>query len=83
MLHKLIELVHVYVHQKLTCEVAEWKSFSRAGALETFRDPFQKPKRIGIGDVFLHDLDEDCLIDRSEELCDVAFQHPARSSIIQ
>ena len=81
-LHELIELVHVYIDEELAREIAERQAFARAGTFKTLHHPLDKPDRLGIGDVFLHNLDEDCLIDTCEELFDVAFQHPAGASIV-
>ena len=38
MLRKLVKLVHIYVHEELRSEVAEWKTFATNGRMKTLND---------------------------------------------
>jgi len=52
MLHKLIKLIHVDVHQKLRGKIAERKSYSLFTARKTADNILQKRENILVGNIF-------------------------------
>ena len=82
MLHELVKLVHIDIHEELRGQVPERQTEARFRALEAAYDLSEKPKHIAIWYARLEYPQEALLVYGGEELAYVAFQHPDRASVI-
>src|SRR3989344_6864760 len=87
MLHKLVKIIHVYIHEQLARQVTEWQSFGykldiRCPICETADDFGNENANVFVGNISAHDAEQYRLINGREELLDVAFQDPAGASVI-
>jgi len=82
MSYELIELVHVNIHEKLRCQIAERQADTFAGRMEAFYDPGNKRHDFRIRNVAPDDFQKDFLIDRSEKFTHIAFENPCGLSLV-
>lgn len=80
--HKLIELVHVHIHEELAGEIAEWESDFSTIHTEAVDDLLEQPQRTLISDPFAEDIHQNFVIDICEELPNVAFEYPCCACVI-
>ena len=73
MLRKLIELIHIDIHKKLTREITERQTNALARRMKTADNLREKPEYIIIRDMALQYLNEYALVYRSKELSYIAF----------
>src|SRR3989338_2854550 len=80
---KMVELVHVNVHQKLAGEIAQRQADVRpVFGVETSDNFAQKQDHISAPDVFLQNIAQNFMIDIGEEFSDVALQNPSGPGVI-
>lgn len=80
---KMIELVHVNVHQKLAGKIAQGQADIRSVfGMKTSDNFAQKQDRISALDVSLKNIAQNFMIDIGEEFSDVAFQNPDCARVI-
>lgn len=84
--HKLIELIHIRVGEKLRSEITNGKPFlgKEIGipTRETSNYFFQKPQSIWVLNLLSQDLEKDSVINGVKKLFNVAFQNITRASVI-
>ena len=80
-LHKLVKLVHIDVHEELGGEIAERET--DAGRRGKAADHlFQQPDDALVCNVGFHNFNEYRMVDACEELADVALKYPAGACVI-
>jgi len=81
-LHKLVKLVHIDIHQELRGEITERKSYTFLFYVEAADYLRKKPENTLVGDARLENADETTLVNRRKELTHVALEHPDRLRVI-
>lgn len=81
--HKLIELVHVHVHEQLTCEITERQPYVACAIYtEAVDNLLKEPERIFIVDSATENIHQNLVIDIGKKLPNVALEHPRRARVI-
>ena len=82
-LQKVIKLIHVNIHQKLACKIAQRQADVRpVFGVETSDHFTQEQDRISAFDVLFQNVTQNLMIDVCEEFSDIAFQNPDRPRMI-
>jgi hypothetical protein len=79
---ELIKRIHVDIDEHLRSQIAERQTFARTGRLETMNDTCEKFHCVEVNDMMRKNLKQSCVIYRSKEFSDVAFQHPASARVV-
>lgn len=81
-LHELVKLVHVDVHEKLGGEVTERQSFSGNSRIETPHNLPKETKNVAIRNSFADERKENTVVNARKEFSDIALQDKAGSRVI-
>lgn len=82
MLHELVKLVHIDIHEELRREIAERQTQTCSRALKTTNDLLKEPENVAVWYALLEYPQQPFLVYGRKELPHVAFQHPDRSRVI-
>lgn len=82
MLHELVKLVHIDIHEELRGQVPEGQAEARFCTLEAAYDLSEEPKHVAIWYTLLEYPHEALLVYGGEELTHVALQYPNRTGVI-
>src|SRR3989344_52988 len=83
MLHELVELIHVHVDEKLRREIPERQpTRRRLVGLEAADNFGDEGKDAFVGDITTYDVVKDAVVNRGEELADVALEYPIGAGVV-
>ena len=80
---KLVEFVHINIHEELTREIPERQTGTRLIlCVETAYDFGQQPENIAVVETPSQNIFQYFMIDAREELPDIAFEDPSSSRVV-
>lgn len=82
MLHELVELIHIDIHEKLRCEISERKTDTFSRAEKTPHNLPEKPQHVSVWYALGQYRKKALLVYGGKELPYIAFQYPHRTRVI-